>query len=362
MADLVRRGERVVPAPAASIVILVLDRVDRLAGCLRALAAMPGEPSHEVIVVGNGTSEEVLAALPEPENLVVVPSPLNLGFAGGCNWGARFARGRHLVFLNDDTEVEPGWLAALVDVAESDPRIGAVGSRLLDPDGTLQEAGSVLWSDAGTHQVGRGLPPGSAAHDRVRDVDYCSGCGLLVRREAWDLAGGFDEAYYPAYFEDVDLCLTLRSHGFRTVYAPRARLVHHRGSSTSPELRTRLGLRSGHRFIAKWGDALRDFDPPPRGRDLDAAVAAAVLRAEQRPLPPLAALRGPLRPVPAPTEVDLLRAQVRALQGAQALLEDELRPLRREHAQVERLRRAARRVPGGRRGTAWLSRRLGPGS
>ena len=231
MAELVRRGRRVPRAPSASILIPVLDRLDLLIPCLRSLAALDDTPSHEVVVIANGTPESALATLAGQESLVVVISSLNLGFGGGCNWGARFARGRYLVFLNDDTVVEPDWLRALVEVAEDDPRIGAVGSRLLDPDGTLQEAGSIIWSDATTHPVGRGLPPGTPAYDSVRDVDYCSACGLLVRREAWEAAGGFDEAYFPAYREDVDLCLSLRARGYRTVYAPGARVVHHRGGS-----------------------------------------------------------------------------------------------------------------------------------
>src|ERR1019366_6226397 len=177
MAELARRGRRVPRAPSASILIPVLDRMDLLIPCLRSLAALADTPSHEVVVIAT----------------------VNLGFGGGCNWGARFARGRYLVFLNDDTVVEPDWLRALVEVAEDDPRIGAVGSRLRDPAGTLPEAGSILWSDATTHQVGRGLPPGTPAYDSVRDVDYCSACGLLVRREAWQAAGGFDEGYFPAY-------------------------------------------------------------------------------------------------------------------------------------------------------------------
>src|ERR1019366_2316661 len=174
MAELVRRGRRVPRAPSASILIRVLDRMDLLIPCLRSLAALADTPSHEVMVIANGTPESALATLPSQESLVVVISSVNLGFGGGCNWGARFARGRYLVFLNDDTVgepdwllapveggfggrwgggarfargrylvflnddtvVEPDWLRALVEVAEDDPRIGAVGSRLLDPDGT----------------------------------------------------------------------------------------------------------------------------------------------------------------------------------------------------------------------------------
>jgi len=356
--ELVRRGRRVDEAPVASVVILVMDQIDGLTACLRSLTALPDAPSHEIVIVANGTPEKTLAALPDQDSLVVVPSPVNLGFAGGCNWGARFARGRHLVFLNDDTEVEPGWLPALVAVAEGGPRIGAVGSRLLGVDGTLQEAGSILWRDAGTHQVGRGLPAGSTAYDRVRDTDYCSGCGLLVTRAAWEAGGGFDEAYFPAYHEDVDLCLSLRAHGFRTVYAPQARLVHHGGASLPDDLRTLIGVRNGRRFIAKWGDVLKDFEPQPGDRDREAAVAVAILRAERRPLPEPVPGRA-ARHEPPPSEVEALQVQIHALQEA-ALLQDELLlQLRGDHAKVERLRRLADRVPGGRRAGGWMARRLG---
>ncbi len=339
--------------PVASVIILVMDEVDRLVSCLESLVALPEAPPHEIVVVGNGTPVETLAALAHRESLVVVPCPVNLGFAGGCNWGARFARGRHLVFLNDDTEVEAGWLQALVDVAQGEPRVGAVGSRLLAADGSLQEAGSVLWRDAGTHQVGRGLAPGSPAYDRVREVDYCSGCGLLVTREAWDAVGGFDERYFPAYHEDVDLCLALRAHGFRTVYAPGARLVHHGGASLPDDLRTRVAIRNGRRFIAKWGDALRDFDPPPAGGDLDAVVAAAILRAERRPLPPSQPVAAARPPLPPATELEALQVQSRALRAAQSLSDDLLNQVRRDHVRLESLRRVGARVPGGRAVRLW---------
>src|ERR1035437_5400423 len=163
MAELVRRGRRVPRAPSASILIPVLDRMDLLIPCLRSLAALADTPSHEVVVIANGTPESALATLPSQESLVVVISSVNLGFGGGGCGGARFARGRYLVFLNDGTVVEPDWLRALIEVVEDAPRIGAVGSQLLDPDGTLQEAGAILWNDATTHQAGGGRPPGSAA-------------------------------------------------------------------------------------------------------------------------------------------------------------------------------------------------------
>ncbi len=359
MVELVRRGRRVERAPISSVVICVMDRVDDLVRCLTSLQALPRLPAHEVVIVGNGTSASALASLPSPDDLVIAPSPVNLGFGGGCNWGARFARGQHLVFLNDDTEVEQGWLAALVEVAESDPRIGIVGSRLLDPDGTLQEAGSVLWSDAGTHQVGKGLPPGSAAYDRIREVDYCSACGLLVTRSAWESVGGFDEAYFPAYHEDVDLCLSVRAQGFRVVYAPEARLRHRGGGSLPAELRTRVGLRSGRYFIAKWRNELRGYEAPPQPPSLPGVVAAAIERAQRRPLPPLRPAEAPTVSARAPTQVDALQAQIRALGAAQSLHQDLVRELLarpdREQVPSNKLRHIGRRLPLARKLRAWVS-------
>jgi GT2 family glycosyltransferase len=325
---------------------------------LRALAGVSSLP-FEVIVVANGTSDKTLSDLPDPESLVLVRSPVNLGYGGGCNWGARVARGRHIVVLNDDTVAEPGWLEALVTVAEGDGRIGAVGSRLLNPDGSLQEAGSVLWNDAGTYQVGHGLPPGSSAYARVREVDYCSGCGLLVKRTAWDAVGGFDEGFFPAYFEDVDLCLTLRAHGYRVVYAPRARLIHLGGASTAANNRAVAGVRNGRRFSAKWREELRDYDPPPTARRRDQAVAAAIRRAERRTPSLQPRVPQPLPRLEAPSELEVRLVYAHALEAALAVDDQLVLEFVASQQRTERLRRAAGRFPLGRQLGRWISRRLG---
>jgi hypothetical protein len=260
------------------------------------------------------------------------------------------------VVLNDDTEAEPGWLEALIAVAESDAVIGAVGSRLLDPDGTLQEAGSILWRDAGTHQVGRGLPPASVAYDEVRDVDYCSGCGLLVKREAWDVTGGFDETFFPAYFEDVDLCLSLRSRGYRVVYAPHARLRHFHGGSLSDDERSPIALRNGRRFIAKWAGELSDYDPQPKTRARAEAVAAAIARAARREVPPRALAAGVSQPNKPLTEIEALQIHARAIAAALALDDELIARLCQDQVSLDRLRRAVRRVPLASRFLRWAAR------
>jgi cellulose synthase/poly-beta-1,6-N-acetylglucosamine synthase-like glycosyltransferase len=235
-----------------------------------------------MVVVANGTPPEQLDSLTGHDDVVLVVNEVNLGFSAGCNQAASVARARLLLFLNDDSTVEDGCINALIRTASSDPEIGAVGSRILGVDGTLQEAGSVLWRDGSAAHVGEGLPPESNAYQEPRYVDYASANGLLVTRRAWETVGGFDERFSPAYFEDVDLCLTLAAHGFRTRYEPRARVVHRGSQSTSSVYRGFLLRRNQRRLVEKWGHALDQFDRPPAkhtGPTFDAAVQRAVIGA-----------------------------------------------------------------------------------
>jgi len=214
-----RRGGLVPATPCLSVCILVLEHTALALNCLDSLrrpGALP--PGTELVVVANGTPNDQLDALTAHDDVVLVVNDVNLGFAGGCNQAASVARAPLLIFLNDDSTVEVGCIEALVRASSTDPAIGAVGARIVSADGTLQEAGSVIWRDGLTTHVGEGLSPDSIAFQESRDVDYASANGLLVTRRAWDAVGGFDERFYPAYFEDVDLCLSLVERGFRVRY------------------------------------------------------------------------------------------------------------------------------------------------
>lgn len=244
---------------------------------LDSLAAGLDGLEVETVVVANGTSVEARQALEERQDIVLVRSRCNLGFGGGNNLAARVSRGRYLLLLNDDSRVEPDFISRLVATMETDSSIGAVGGRILSEDGSLQEAGSVLWSDGWAAHVGLGLPPGDKAFSYVRDVDYTSANGLLVRRTAWDAVGGLDEHYFPAYYEDVDFCMALRRSGLRVVYEPRARLHHLESQSTSDRYRQFLLIRNRDRFVSKWKSELVHFGQRTGDRD-DAAIALALHR------------------------------------------------------------------------------------
>ncbi len=265
-----------------SICIPVLSDPTLVLGCLDALTATSGWSETETVVVANGMSQSARQALEERDDIVLVRSGTNLGFGGGNNLAGEIARGDYLFFVNDDSTVASNCIAQLVATAELDPTIGSVGCRILSEDGSLQEAGSVLWADGSTERVGFGLPAGTRRYRYLRDVDFMSANGLMVRREAWNAVGGFDERYYPAYFEDVDLCMAMREHGYRVVYEPRALLHHLESQSTTARYRKFLLKRNRQQFVEKWRSELAGFGERPEHLD-DSAIEWSIHRARGSP-------------------------------------------------------------------------------
>lgn len=263
-----------------SVCIPVVSDHGLIEGCLDSLADSGPSVDTEVVVVANGLGGNELSSLRKRDDIVLVRSAVNAGFSGGNNLAARFSRGRYLLLLNDDSIVEAGFIDRLLSVVVRDPLIAAAGGKILSADGTLQEAGSVLWSDGWVAHVGAGLPADSTAYHYVRYADYISANGLLVDRHAWDAVGGLDERYFPAYYEDVDLCLALLDHGYRVAYEPRARLTHLESQSTSATFRDFLLIRNRALLVGKWSALLQSFGDHPDPID-DTAIDAAVLRAER---------------------------------------------------------------------------------
>jgi GT2 family glycosyltransferase len=275
----IRRGVNVPDAPDVSIIVLVTTRTDRLQRCLRSIAAAAdGALVAEILVLANGTPAPEVRALATRDDIVLIRSAVNHGFGGGCNWTARFARGARLVFINDDAVVTPGWLRELHQAMDDDPRIGVVGSRVLFADGRLQEAGNVIWRDGSTSCVGRTMPGDEPSLLANRDWDYVSFCSAMVRREAWDQAGGFDERYFPAYYEDADLCLSVRALGWRVICAPASVVIHEEGVSTPVHFRHFLSRRNQQRFAAKWRTTLTSLPERPSRTTARAVTELALQR------------------------------------------------------------------------------------
>lgn len=244
-------------APRVSVIVVGWREAPYLLDCLAALARSAPRTPYEVLVVLNEPTAALAGAV--ARDLVgarVLAIEANLGFGGAVNLAARHARGAFLALLNDDAEVEPGWLDGLVDAATRRPEAAAIGGLVAFPDGRLQEAGSVLWADGWTSGVGRDLAAEDGRWHFERRVDYCSASSLLVRTSAFLAVGGFDEDYYPAYFEDVDLCLRLAQMAGPTWFTPLARVRHRESQSTNTTYRQFLMERNHARFAERWRDAL----------------------------------------------------------------------------------------------------------
>lgn len=214
-----------------SVIVLNRDGRPWLGPCLDGLAAQRGAPAFEVIVVDNASSDGSAAFVRERyPHVVVHETGRNLGFAGGNNAGARAARGRVLVFLNNDTVPSPDWLSRLHAALADHPDAGLATSRIvfLDRPEVIDSAGDGYIRAGGAFKHGHGRS--AAAHAASREVFGACGCAFAIRRPLFESLGGFDETFF-IYYEDVDLSYRARLGGARVWYAADA-VVRHAGSAT----------------------------------------------------------------------------------------------------------------------------------
>lgn len=246
-------------APAASIVIPVYNQAHHTLTCLRSLAEHPPACGVEILVVDDGSSDETRGWMEHIAGLHYHRRASNGGFIAACNDGAARARGDLLVFLNNDTVPQPGWLDELVRTFGEHPDAGLVGAQLIYPDGRLQEAGGVVFSDGSAWNYGRFDAPEDPRYASLRDADYCSGAALAVPASLFRQLGGFDTRYAPAYYEDTDLAFAVRAMGRRVLYQPRSRVVHLEGISSGTDTSSgtkAYQVRNRHVFAEKWRDVL----------------------------------------------------------------------------------------------------------
>lgn len=260
--------------PRVSIVIPVCGFLKVTLRCLRLLQERTPPGIYEVIVADDASPDASAEVLASVSGLRLVRSTVNRGFVETAAMGADIAGGDHILFLNNDTEVQPGWLEALLDAFDSASDVGAVGAKLVDPGGRLQEAGSIVWADGSAANLGHGDDPDAPQHNMRKEVDYCSAAALLVRGEVLEAVGGLDRRFAPGYYEDADLCFAIRAAGYRVLYEPRAVVVHHRGLSFGDEDRDAFGAARKHAameanrqiFAAKWAAQLDQHWPPGTAR------------------------------------------------------------------------------------------------
>lgn len=261
-----------IEVPLVSVIIPVFNQLEHTKKCVDAILRNTDYLNYEAIIINNGSTDgtkEYLDGLAkEQPRYNVIHSIENLGFVKGCNLAAEQAKGKYILFLNNDTEVQPGWLSSLVEYAESHEDCGAVGSKLIYPDGTLQEAGAIIFSDGEGYNYGRGMDPNDPQYNFAREVDYISGASLMIRSELWKKIGGLDLRYAPAYCEDSDLCFELRRHGYKVYYQPHSEVIHHENvtAGTNPDegFKKYLALNRP-KLVEKWRmELMRQYPNDPR--------------------------------------------------------------------------------------------------
>lgn len=251
--------------PAVSIIIPVHNQIRFTLACLHSIYLNAGRQDFEIHVADDASSDQTQEVFAERfPRLRYLRSDENLGFLRTCNRAAKEARGRHIVLLNNDTVVLPGWLSELLRTFDEHPGTGLAGSKLLYPEGALQEAGGIVFKDGGAWNYGRLEDPTDPRFGFARDVDYCSGASVAVDAELWRRLGGFDERFSPAYYEDTDLAFQVRAAGRRVIYQPCSEVVHFEGvsngTSETSGVKHHQALNKTT-FRAKWADVLAGFGP-----------------------------------------------------------------------------------------------------
>lgn len=246
--------------PVVSIIIPVYNQFEYTYVCLKSILKNSDRVKYEIIIADDVSNDLTKQIREVVENIRVIRNKKNLNFLRNCNHAARYANGKYILFLNNDTQVQENWLRPLVELMESDETVGMVGSKLIYPDGRLQEAGGIIWGDGHAWNYGNGQNPENPEFNYVKEVDYISGASIMIRASLWKQIGGFDDRFAPAYCEDSDLAFEVRKHGYKLMYQPLSVVVHFEGKSNGTD--TSAGIKkyqviNSRKFADKWKEELK---------------------------------------------------------------------------------------------------------
>lgn len=267
--------------PQVTIVLPVFNQAEHSLNCLLSIAACDPEITKQVIIINNGSADvtaDLLASL--PDGVDIIQNPDNYGFLVACRQAGGLVQGEYMLLLHQHTQLLSGCLQHLIEMASSDAMVGAVGSKILYPDGHLFSAGGIVFNNGSYCHYGHMQDPTLPTFSQSRETDYCPDVSLLIKTGLWHHLGGFDERYVPMGYQDVDLCFGLRQAGYAVMYCPQSQVVYDAESDVtiSPE---QAQMSRAH-FVAKW-DTMLDEQQVSAETPIDEAAERLNQRAyEQR--------------------------------------------------------------------------------
>ncbi|HCG6791022.1 TPA: glycosyltransferase [Vibrio parahaemolyticus] len=251
--------------PEVSVIVPAYNKFELSYHCIASIALAYNKTSYEVILADDCSTDETAYAEDIIGNLVVSRNEENLRFLRSCNQATDLAKGKYIIFLNNDTEVTSYWIDELVARMEENPTVGIAGSKLLNLDGSMQEAGGIIWGNGQAWNVGREINPLTPEYNYVREVDYLTGAALCIRHDLWQQVGKFSDEFAPCYYEDTDLAFKVRAAGYKTIYVPHSEVVHFEGQSHGTDVTQglkRYQLINEGAFRQKWLKEYRSNGTP----------------------------------------------------------------------------------------------------
>lgn len=258
--------------PKVSVIIPVYGKEKYTLNCLESISINQPNIPFEIIVIEDGSPGRSWKLLQSVKGIKLIKNKKNKGFIESCNLGAKIAKGEYLYFLNNDTLVTNSWMEELYNTFYNLPNTGLVGSKLIYPDGMLQEAGGIIWKDGNAWNFGKYQDSNHPIYEYLREVDYCSGASIIIPKELFLDLGGFDEMYKPAYCEDADIALRIRQLGYRVLYQPKSVVVHLEGITSGTDLSE--GIKSFQvantkKLYQRWNNFLANYQS--NGLEVDQA-------------------------------------------------------------------------------------------
>ena len=252
-------------SPLVSIIIPVHNNFNYTYNCISSILDSEKSISFEIIISNDNSNDDTIFLktkyFKNNKNIYIYNNHKAYNFLLNCKRAAKRARGKYLLFLNNDTKVHKEWLTYLLKLIENDEKVGMVGSKLIYPDGLLQEAGGIVWSNGECLNYGRGSNSDYPEYNYVKEVDYISGTSIIIRKSLWEKIGGFDKRFIPAYYEDTDLAFELRKLGYKVMYQPLSVVEHYEGISNGKELISgikKYQVKNKIKFIDKWKNELKN--------------------------------------------------------------------------------------------------------